>query len=401
MPSDREIVELVCRTIYPAAKHSESDVEYIVDVLNDDPENVRRKIGMFSGSTAEACAIKFALLHFRDRFVGPANEVQDSERTQYETTIRQKNERIAELEKQCNDEIENLNKTARENVKLANETIELRAAIVGYFQNEHRSESASFAARNHLRSLVGLSSIRSATAATTAQAAEWRDHAELRDYASVEIARNALIRVRNSVDLLPYNLGGVPKPPVMDAIEEELANLKTQKAKHDDGQSMPKKREACIDHVLTTNPGISIAESVRVAQSFDLPNAKISSSLPLPIVFRDDAESDYWEEMSYVLATKKDTTSQSVATGADEMVEERRKRLSVRGVSENGTHPVVEVTDELLLEAAEYANDFCEEQPSDDDLRDARRSVELKQFGRWSSCIRNYVNGAQRSSRKP
>lgn len=362
MPSDCEIAELVCRTIYSGTETSEAFIRRIADeIKGDDPESIRRKVVATYGSVSEVCAIKFALLYFRDRLVGPANEVQNAERTQYETTIRQKNERIAELEKQLGfdciggtekgegveakleleiqkqnellrsqnadlnkarsriaeleeqlkDEIENLNETARENVKLANDASELRASIVGYFQNEHRSNSASLAARNHLRSLVGLSSSRSAT-------------------------------------------------PAVAASKPEL--------------------EAC--------------------------NA---------IVFRDDAESGYWEEMSCVLASKKDTTSQSVATAADEMVEERRKRLPVRIGSENDTRTVIigvrvadEVTDELLLEAAKFAASMVESAPGADDLDMARSAVSLPflHVHRWTArswglLVRGYVNGAQRSSRKP
>ena len=79
MPSDREIAELVCRTIYADRDFSEREIQRAVGMLNDDVEGLRRRIGAYSGSVAEACAIKFALLHFRDRFFGPANEVQNAE----------------------------------------------------------------------------------------------------------------------------------------------------------------------------------------------------------------------------------------------------------------------------------------------------------------------------------
>jgi len=48
--------------------------------------------------------------------------------------------------------------------------------------------------------------------------------------------------------------------------------------------------------------------------------------LPNPIVFRDPSELAYWDAMTIKLAGKGDTTSQSVASAADEMVEERRAR---------------------------------------------------------------------------
>lgn len=304
MPSDREIVDLICRTVY--ADRNIADGEFlnsVVKMLDNDPDGLCRTIGLYSGMRAEACAIKFALLHFRDRLVGPANKVQNAERTQYETTIRQKNERIAELEAQLKDEIENLNETARENVKLANDASELRASVFGYFQNEHRSNPSSLAARNHLRSLVGLPSIRSTTPVVA-----------------------------------------VSKP------ESEAGNA---------------------------------------------------------IVFHDDAECDYWKEMSYVLAAKKDTTSRSVATAADEMVEERRKRLSVHVASETGTRPAIigvptanEITDELLLEAARFANKENDDPEHNSDIVSAREAIALSATDAWSVFVRGYINGAQRSSRE-
>ena len=55
------------------------------------------------------------------------------------------------------------------------------------------------------------------------------------------------------------------------------------------------------------------------------PNRDVSLA-PTPIVFRDDDERDYWDSVSLTLAKKQETTAQSVASGADEMVEERRLR---------------------------------------------------------------------------
>lgn len=43
-----------------------------------------------------------------------------------------------------------------------------------------------------------------------------------------QVAAEALRRARNTVDLLPYNLGGVPKASVLMAIDEELRQLNAQ-----------------------------------------------------------------------------------------------------------------------------------------------------------------------------
>lgn len=313
MPSDREIAELVCRAIYTWREHTDDDIEHVVNVLNCEREDLRRKIGMFSGSTAEACAVKFALLHFRDRLVGPANEVQNAERAQYETTIRQKNERIAELEKQLG--FDCIGGTEK------GEGVEAKLELKIQKQNDL------------LRSLVGLSSSRSAT-------------------------------------------------PVSGSGELYVEN----------GNVMFRNASGDASVVAASKPESEACDA---------------------IVFRDDAERDYWEEMSYVLATKKDTTSQSVATAADEMVEERRKRLSVRIVSENGSRPAIvgvhaadEVTDELLLEAAKFANESelftspADKLPPDRELECAKKAMREDCVMTWYRVCRAYVNGALRSSRE-
>lgn len=193
-------------------------------------------------------------------------------------------------------------------------------------------------------------------------------------------------------------------------------------------------------------------------------------SLPNRIVFRDERECGYWDEMTLILASKRDTTSQSVASAADEMVEERRARMPLvklvcdalwtpegnapgydafpilkenrvrvriatatewkdfyldddrfqgknpdlivaairtelrsRESIETKQEPVNEVTDELLLEAAAWANEFCEMKASEGDLAAARSVMNgnVVHEVRWSNAIRSYVNGAIRKARKP
>jgi hypothetical protein len=137
-----------------------------------------------------------------------------------------------------------------------------------------------------------------------------------------------------------------------------------------------------------------------------------------PIVFRSDDERDFWDEQVHALNRRGDRSTMDVANAADEMVEERRKRMSkeepkelpivsetpmraaIVGVAKPNFHEPEEAGDDLLAEAVEYANEFCEEQPSDDDLNSARAAVKLKHFGRWSSTVRTYVDGALRKHRK-
>jgi hypothetical protein len=196
---------------------------------------------------------------------------------------------------------------------------------------------------------------------------------------------------------------------------------------------------------------------------------------PTPIVFRSDDERDFWDEQVHALNRRGDRSTMDVANAADEMVEERRRRMAkaetvnderdativqdMRRISEletfiervrlrlvkmlgkeesfglgdaldlveaersqakeeplivsetpmrtaivalpeTNSHEPEEAGDELLLEAARYANEFCEEQPSDDDLNSARAAVKLKHFGRWSSTVRTYVDGVLRKARK-
>lgn len=427
MPSDREIVEFAYRTIYPDSETSESAIQHAVDALNgDDPESIRRKVLSHCGSVAEACAIKFAFLHFRDRVVGPVNRIQDAERTQYEMTIAQKNERIAELEKQLDctgpaekdegvvaklelkikkqndllrlqtadldkassridelekqlgDELENLNNIARENVKLANEAIELRDVLTEYFRTESRSDASWEVMRNHLRSLVGLSPIQTATPIS-------------------EKSGSGELYIEN---------GSV----MFRGLSGQVTEIRS-------------------------------------------PEREIE-----PIVFRDDTERDYWEEMSFVLANKTNTTSQSVATAVDEMVEERRKRLPKEDVDSDWliefakrtgseslamtpeqmwtdvaalvpesttpsqvrtmldrawrlsasvprrasemSKPTNDITDELLLEAAQFANKENNDPEHDSDVASARESIALSATDAWSMFVRGYVNGARRSSCK-
>jgi hypothetical protein len=108
---------------------------------------------------------------------------------------------------------------------------------------------------------------------------------------------------------------------------------------------------------------------------------------PTPMVFRDDNEREYWDEMTFMLARKGDTTAQSVTGAADEMVEERRARIP---------NEAAQVTDELLLKAAAYANNRTEFKADQNDLAHAR-SAYVGNFAltlQWSNAVRSYVAGA-------
>lgn len=63
----------------------------------------------------------------------------------------------------------------------------------------------------------------------------------------------------------------------------------------------------------------------------DEPQRDVSLALA-PIAFRDNDERAYWDSVTLMLARKADTTAQSVASAADEMVEERRARQEVTEV---------------------------------------------------------------------
>lgn len=227
MPSDEEIANLIRRTIYADRNFSEREARNIDEALDNDAESLRRLIGMRSGSIAEACAAKFALLHFFSSPNRAANERGDSERTQYETTIAQQKARIEELER-------------------------------------------------------------------------------------------------------------------------EVASCK-----------------AAIDS-------------------------------PAPLVIRDESERDFWDEQVHALNRRGDRSPSDVAHAADEMVEERRKRMP------SLTTNCAAISDELLSEAAAYANEFCEFKPDPTDLQNAKSAmngnavVEL----RWVNAVRSYVNGAIRKARE-
>ena len=66
-----------------------------------------------------------------------------------------------------------------------------------------------------------------------------------------------------------------------------------------------------------------------------------------------------------------------------------------------GDGAIVEVTDELLLEAARFANKENNDPEHPNDIATARESIARSATDTWSTLVRAYVNGAQRSSRKP
>jgi hypothetical protein len=69
-----------------------------------------------------------------------------------------------------------------------------------------------------------------------------------------------------------------------------------------------------------------ICPTAEAATDFVVEPRRDYSLAPTPIVFRDDNEREYWDEMTFMLARKGDTTAQSVTGAADEMIEERRAR---------------------------------------------------------------------------
>ena len=116
-----------------------------------------------------------------------------------------------------------------------------------------------------------------------------------------------------------------------------------------------------------------------------------------PIVFRDNDEREYWDSMTFMLARKGDTTSQSVASAADEMVEERRARMPI-GTEKEVKPQSTEPSDELLLKAARFANEECRYSEMKDDLENAHNSLLIadatKVRAKWSIAIRSYIAGA-------
>lgn len=160
---------------------------------------------------------------------------------------------------------------------------------------------------------------------------------------------------------------------------------------------------------------------------------------PTPITFRDDTERDFWAAMVLVLARKADTTAISVASAADEMVEERRARVPIaqseqielNGLSDDVsieklkeankslreslsveidnrnaledkiaalTNRPAEVTDELFMEAIEYANQHVLINKSTTDLASAREAFGNKSKSTWHQLVRAYAEGALRRS---
>jgi hypothetical protein len=117
------------------------------------------------------------------------------------------------------------------------------------------------------------------------------------------------------------------------------------------------------------------------------------------LIFRSDDEREYWDSMTFMLARKGDTTAQSVSNAADEMVQERRARMpqQVKQEPEQAT----EVTDELLSEAATYANERYQFNSTTSDVWKAREALKGQEEGMsWYDGVRDYVAGAIRKARK-
>jgi hypothetical protein len=354
MPSDREIAELVCRAIYTWHKYTDDDIEHVVNVLNCEREDLRRKIGMFSGSTAEACAIKFALLHFRDRLVGPANEVQNAERTQYETTIRQKNERIAELEKRS-----------------APDPIVFCDLVEARFWDKH----------THV-----LASKPNATSQSVATAADEMIEERRKRLPSVATS-NVVQRAMAVADLLR-------KQDMHVAAVNRIVDGKSRSA-------------IAFGHEQTTLVFVDRPRHDRM-QTEDVADEVVDSyELSRQHVVDLPAESDEIVGLTNRIVDLEDTI---------EWVQKRlakmlgREDLPLVGESLDAIEIAIaqkEYDDELLLEAASFAN-ASERFTSPDDrlpkskeLEHAKKAIREDHTSTWYRVCRAYVNGALRSSRNP
>jgi hypothetical protein len=306
MPSDSQIVDLICRTIHADHNFSEQKIHNLNKALDNDAESLRRLIGMYTGSIAEACTVKFALLHLLSSSNQPANECSDSERAQYETTIAQQKARIEELEAK-------------------------------YLQKKGDYKTA----------MEVISDL----------------HVALRSFA------------------LPTN----PK-----ALAAELSRRQKEMEKLPD-EVQPGSGILYIDEDNKVMFRGSLGQETVVGS----PESAIDS--PTPLIFRDESERDFWDEQVHTLNRRGDRSPSDVARAADEMVEERRKRMP--SVATN----CAAISDELLLEAAAYANEFCELKSDRTDLQNAKSAMNGNMVValRWSNAVRSYVNGAIRKARKP
>lgn len=122
------------------------------------------------------------------------------------------------------------------------------------------------------------------------------------------------------------------------------------------------------------------------------------SPAPTPLVFHDNDERTFWDSMTLVLARKNDATSQSVASAADELVEERRARQPNGVVSEMRRADVedpkpTEPSDELLLKAACWANQKHNQKtgPIEHEIRCAIDALKSESSGDWGDSVRTYV----------
>lgn len=117
-----------------------------------------------------------------------------------------------------------------------------------------------------------------------------------------------------------------------------------------------------------------------------------------PLVFRDENERDFWDEQVHALNRRGDRTSSDVASAADEMVEERRKRMPMEA---DRPETIPTPSDELLLEAARYADTETGRDTLNDEtqLKHAKDAMDNRFDFEWHRICRHYLDGALRKSR--
>lgn len=291
MPTDKEIVDFMVRHIYTDV-NGPIEAERSISKLEGDADSLRRTVRHWSGSLAEACAIKLALMHFMKHSIddAPANEVQKNEREQHEQT------------------------TTVFDPGIPSTGSEERTALI-FLDNEERKY--------------------------------W-------DCMSLMLARKG--------DASPQSIASAA-----DEMVEE------------------RRKRMCKGKMMASDP-IEVAKEVH-GRMLKLGHGCTWSKRDGRIYV------SVWDGPTLLSALNID---ESIANGqtSKEMVDLLLAHPPKRDEHDSG------VTDELLSEAAGYANEIFNEPQSDKDLRDARHAIELRQFGQWSSTVRDYVNGALRKSCK-
>lgn len=139
--------------------------------------------------------------------------------------------------------------------------------------------------------------------------------------------------------------------------------------------------------------------------------------VPTPIVFRSDDERDFWDEQVHALNRRGDRSTRDVANAADEMVEERRKRMEIRIVSETEVRPVIvgiqrgdldanasfdfsSVPIGVLDEAIRIANEATREPNEPNDRENALRALRIKGTTPWQLIVRQQVADSIDKARK-